>query len=226
VTSQSGYSVKLNLARRGETTLENMPVHLTVRLKSVTLIFALAISGIALSSTSAKADDFSFSFTNTVWYGVPGTVTGEILGLTNNATGPATEVLITSFPAGLDTIVGSGPINAMLWNYQEENSFTVSGGEVTAGGFWAQQEVNGFPKGLQLFINGGTGTFNYINYLNLDGTDTHEVWGNNGLAAANIASRHRPGRRLWRLSAQVRAVTMRFAPWKDMRRILQKTSLR
>jgi hypothetical protein len=149
----------------------------------MTLIFALAISGIALSSVSAKADDFSFSFTNTAGSGVPGTVTGEILGLTNNATGPAAEVLITSFPAGLDSIVGSGPINAMLWNFQEENSFTESGGEVTAGGFWAQQIISGNVRGLQLFINGTTYGFNY---LNLDGTDTHEVYGDEGFAAANI----------------------------------------
>jgi len=39
------------------------------------------------------------------------TACGELM---NNATGPATEVPITSFPAGLGSIVGSGPINAML----------------------------------------------------------------------------------------------------------------
>lgn len=163
--------------------MENLLVHLPVRLKSMRLILALAISGIALSSVSAKADDFSFSFTNTVWYAVPGTVTGEILGLTNNATGPAAEVLITSFPSGLNSVLGSGPINAMLWDQQYQNSFTESGGQVTAGGFWANDTINGWSQGAQLYINGDGGPYNF---LNLDGTDALYVWGDNGLAAANI----------------------------------------
>jgi hypothetical protein len=176
--------VKVDLSKKGETTVENFLVHLPVRLKFMTLIFALAISGIALSSVSAKADDFSFSFTSTSSDPgtVPGTVTGEILGLTNNATGPATEVLIMSFPSGLNSVLGSGPINAMLWDQQYQNSFTESGGQVTAGGFWAQDTINGRSVGAQLYINGG-GPYNF---LNLDGTDLLYVWGDNGFAAANI----------------------------------------
>jgi hypothetical protein len=62
------------------------------------LIIALAISAIVLSGSSARADNFYFSFTNA--YGnVNGTVTGEVFGLTNSSTyqfSSATEVLITS----------------------------------------------------------------------------------------------------------------------------------
>jgi hypothetical protein len=70
------------------------------------LIFTLAISAIVLSGASARADDFGFSFTETAvttgsW--VPpnflGTVTGEILGVTNNSTSIPTEVIVTSVAA-------------------------------------------------------------------------------------------------------------------------------
>jgi len=76
-----------------------------VRLKSITLIFALAIAGIVLSGASAKADNFTFSFTNTVEpcsSCVPvGNVTGEILGLTNNGLpSTPTSVIITGVPSG------------------------------------------------------------------------------------------------------------------------------
>jgi hypothetical protein len=50
-----------------------------------------------LLAPSLWADDFTFSFTNTVG-NVPGTVTGEILGLTNSATGAAAHVIINSYP--------------------------------------------------------------------------------------------------------------------------------
>jgi hypothetical protein len=60
--------------------------------------FALMISGIVLAAGPASADDFSFSFTNDIG-NVAGTVTGEILGLTDNSTGAATDVIIESFPS-------------------------------------------------------------------------------------------------------------------------------
>ena len=141
------------------------------------------VLGIALSSVPAWADNFRFSFTNDITNGnVPGTVFGEIRGLTNNTTGPATEVIITSFPAGLNSVLGSGPINATLWDQQYQNSFTETGGVVTGGGFWAQQTIGGNLLGAQLYINGES---NY-NFLNLDGADNLYVYADDGLAAANI----------------------------------------
>ena len=56
----------------------------------------MVVATVYLLGTNAMADNFTFSFT-----GVAGTVTGEITGLQNNATGSATEVLITSYPATL-----------------------------------------------------------------------------------------------------------------------------
>jgi hypothetical protein len=158
-------------------------MHLAARLKFMVLIGALAISGIALSAVSAQADDFDFWFTNTIG-NVPGTVEGEIIGLTNNSTGPATKVLITSFPSGLDSVLGSAPINAMLWDQQDENSFTETDGVVTAGGFWAEDTIGDVSYGAQLYVNGDVG-YGY-NYLNLDGVNELNTWGNNGFAAANI----------------------------------------
>jgi hypothetical protein len=129
-------------------------------------------------STSAKADDFSFSFTNTLG-DVSGTVTGEILGLTNNATGPAAQVLITSFPSGLDSDMGPAPIDATLWVKQYVNTFTETNGEVTAAEFAADPGNN-------------------IDILEIDyyGYNSLEIYGSpvgalfvetdGGLAAANI----------------------------------------
>jgi PEP-CTERM motif len=75
--------------------------------------------------------DFDFSFTNTLGT-VSGTVTGEVFGLTDNSTSAATDLIIDSYPAGL-TIPGTpwdifNAAGAIIGS----NSFTVSGGQVTA----------------------------------------------------------------------------------------------
>ncbi len=143
--------------------------------------FALATALTLAAATPAKADDFLFSFTNTIG-SVTGTVTGIITGLTDNSTSAATSVVITSFPAGLNSVLGNAPIDATLWDQQYQNSFTELNGQVTDGGFWAQQSNNSFGAGAQLYVNGS----NSYNFLNLDGTDQLYVWGNDGIAAANI----------------------------------------
>src|ERR1035437_4555091 len=65
--------------------------------------FAFAL--ICFSSGYARADNFTFSFTDNVT-GTPnvdGTVTGEIFGLTNDwVSRAATSIVITSYPAGLN----------------------------------------------------------------------------------------------------------------------------
>jgi hypothetical protein len=138
------------------------------------------LAGVAQAGTL----NFDFSVTNTIG-NVPGTFTGEIFGLTDNATSAASSVVILSIPSGMNNVV-SPPIDATLWNQQLENSFTVVNGEVVDGGFVAKQTINGFNSGYQLWINGdNAGKFNE-NFLNLDGTDKRYVWGNDGLAAANI----------------------------------------
>ena len=58
------------------------------------------------------------------------------------------------------------------------------GGQVVAGGFWAEQTVNSFGQGFQLYVNGD---FNAgYNFLNVDGVDAAYVWGDSGLSPANI----------------------------------------
>jgi len=77
------------------------------------------------------------------------------------------------------------PKTGSLWTNLFQNSFTVSGVVVTGGNFWAEDKIGGFPQGGQLYINGDDA----FNFLNLDGNtghDSHYVWGNDGLAAANI----------------------------------------
>jgi hypothetical protein len=152
-------------------------------LRGLSLLILVSLLVTISSAPLARADDFSFSFTNTISGNVSGTVTGIIRGLTNNTTGPATQVIITSFPAGLSSVLGPAPINAMLWDQQIQNSFTETNGVVTAGGFWAQDTIGGLGDGAQLYVDGG---FEPYNFLNLDGADGLYVYGANGLAAANI----------------------------------------
>ncbi len=66
-------------------------------MKNMTLgAFAFACA-LALASTPGHALSFDFSFTNQFGT-IPGTVTGHIDGLQDNATGPATAVFIDSAP--------------------------------------------------------------------------------------------------------------------------------
>lgn len=151
-------------------------------LRRLSWLVFVSLLATMLCAPLARADDFTFSFTNTTQGNVSGTVTGKILGLTNNSTGPAAQVIITSFPAGLNSVLGSAPITATSWDQQYQNSFTETNGVVTGGGFWAEDTIGGNPVGAQLYINGES---NY-NFLNLDGADALYVYGANGLAAANI----------------------------------------
>ena len=82
-----------------------------------------AITFLALASGPASALTFDFSFVNTEG-NVTGTVTGEIDGLSNNASGQhATAVSIDLYPAGLGAL-GTVPISVPL-PVSAENQFTV-----------------------------------------------------------------------------------------------------
>src|SRR5262249_17506784 len=94
-------------------------------------VFALA-SVLALASTPGYALDFNFSFTgNPGLGGVTGTVKGEIDGLLDNATSPATHVIVNSYPATL-TLGISAPFDAIFATVTD-NQFTVSSGVLTIG---------------------------------------------------------------------------------------------
>jgi hypothetical protein len=141
-----------------------------------------AIVLLSAASVSAHAAAvFQYSITNTIGT-VAGTVTGKIYGLSDNATGAASMVTIETYPAGLNSIYAPGAINASTWNQQYLNSFTVAGGQITAGSFWAQNSSNATPQGSQLYINGGP-----FNFVNIDGVDELYVWGSDGFAAANFS---------------------------------------
>ena len=144
------------------------------------LMMFLLTGGVTISTTSKAQLIFSFSVTNTAGT-VAGTFKGEIFGLIDNSTSSATKVLIESFPSGLNSLA-SPPVDAILWNQQNQNSFTVSGGQITAGGFWADKTVNGNLTGFQLFLNGSS-----FNYLNLDGKNAKAIWGANGINATNFS---------------------------------------
>jgi hypothetical protein len=99
-----------------------------------------------------RADDFTFSFTNgcgLVCGTVAGTVAGEVLGLTNNTTGPATDVIITSFPAGLTSNIGPAPISTAAAPFTIlANSFTEVGGAVTDASYHSSDLLNGDQLGI------------------------------------------------------------------------------
>jgi hypothetical protein len=92
----------------------------------------MAVATMSLLGTNAMADNFTFSFNTGA-----NTVTGEIFGLNNNGTAaPATEVLITSYPPIFGTIPD---LVATNWTTQLHNSFTETGGDVTAAAFLAEE---------------------------------------------------------------------------------------
>jgi hypothetical protein len=98
----------------------------------------VTIPGVLAAYTPAQALDFSFSFGNTSGP-ISGTVAGRVIGLVDNTTGSASQVVIDSFPAGLEGTPNNGLI-ATNWSGQVENSFTVTSGNITSGVFAALEE--------------------------------------------------------------------------------------
>ncbi len=107
-------------------------------MKLLVLIFAF-VSGLSWC-TSAHAQTLNFDFTLTGGSATSniggGTVTGEIMGLQNNASSTPSDILIFSAPAGLG-ISSSLPysLEAHGWNLSgdaEGASITVSNGAITS----------------------------------------------------------------------------------------------
>jgi hypothetical protein len=98
-----------------------------------------------------RADNFTFSFTNTTG-NTAGTVTGEILGLTNNttSTGIAT-VILTSYPAVFSVFpqLSSPPITVFyqpgVW-IASDDTFTETNGVITFASFDAQTPDLSFAR--------------------------------------------------------------------------------
>jgi len=92
---------------------------------------ALILVG-ALSGQRAHALDFTFAFSNNNYSAgyVPGTVTGIIYGLTDNASSAPTYITITSAPAGLG-LTTPDPLTLLYSN----GDFTVTHGAITSDNF-------------------------------------------------------------------------------------------
>ena len=97
------------------------------------------VSGICFTSSANAQSVYSFSVTNTIG-NVSGTFTGEIYGLLDNATSSASSVVIETIPDGMFNLEAV-PIDAISWDQQYQNSFTVSGGQIVGGAFWAQKRI-------------------------------------------------------------------------------------
>src|SRR4051812_41521886 len=92
------------------------------------LVVGAAATGIVVSSASpAQALDFNFSFTNDPGVGsVNGTVEGTIYGLTDNAISAAADIIVTSYPAGLN--LPAPPFSPFSLGSDSSNSFEVLNG--------------------------------------------------------------------------------------------------
>jgi hypothetical protein len=130
-------------------------------------LIATAISAVLISPISAHAGlNFTFSFTNDPSVGnTPGTVTGEIFGLTDNSTSAATNVVIFSDPAALVLPTNPYDIFDVPGAIFLSNSFTVSSGQITTADFL---ETNG---NFVLSLGGPTGA-NYLFGFNATETGT------------------------------------------------------
>jgi PEP-CTERM motif len=139
------------------------------------LLLPASIALILLGPASANANllDFYFSFSDDGSYppfDVPGTVTGEISGLTDNSTSMAEHVFIDSFPANLalgfatplDTIGDS-----LLFGF---NSFTVSHGQIVDALYLAQNNIYPYSLFLNVF-DGNSLTGSILTTGNLSGLD-------------------------------------------------------
>lgn len=108
-----------------------------MRHSSVLTVVTSALVGLYMSMSAASAAtlDFAFSFNNELNGG--GAVTGIIRGLTDNMTGSATsvEVLTNTTGLGIGEYVGS-PLT---------NSWTVTGGSITAFDFLSAGVLNSIP---------------------------------------------------------------------------------
>src|ERR1700730_15434863 len=112
------------------------------------------------TASHATLLDFKFWFSN-VSGNVSGTITGEIFGLTDDATGPASNVIVDSYPGGLQ--LPAPP----LTNFSDigPNSFTVSSGVVTDAAFFGRNR-DGTAQ-LELNDNNENGLFNLVAVIEL-----------------------------------------------------------
>jgi hypothetical protein len=121
-----------------------MLVAAAVRYRGVTAMNGRTLTAVAfasalvLASSPGHALSFQFSFTGITGTG-EGTVTGEIDGLADNTTGPATAVFIDSAPSAFGVTT---PLSVPLSN-SNFNTFTVSSDAITSSTFDTTFSVGG-----------------------------------------------------------------------------------
>jgi hypothetical protein len=158
----------------------------------ITKFAAAAVLLTVLACGAAQADNFLFSFSNDPNGpgNVQGTVTGEVFGLPHNGTGPATDIQIFSYPAGL-VLFGNytPPVDVFLWaGTVGENSYTVTNGVVTGGGFYITQ-ANGVNDQLYLSATCNCRQFGKMlgtNFLDIGSNDTLFVWNDDGITPTGV----------------------------------------
>ena len=130
---------------------------------------------VSLAMPVSAVGVYRFAFDNDVAAGgnMPGTVSGRIVGLADNATSAATGVYIDSVPVALRDL-GPFPVDAFsYYNQIDSNSFTVAGGMIVAAEFRASTSSHS----PWLFMN-------YKGETNFLGSATNQfyVWNESGLA--------------------------------------------
>ena len=148
---------------------------------------AFVCAWLALCASQANAADFSFSFaTDTadanVGNGVPGAVSGRIIGLAELGSSSAQRVLIDSYTPNSAI---STPVDVTAWFSKFENWFTVTDGRIVEAAFHADNDFG--PALDRLYINvpifGTSGT----NYASLGSNNRVSVWNNHGLGGITFS---------------------------------------
>jgi hypothetical protein len=161
-------------------------------MRSLGFVIAAALFSV-LACGVTKADNFLFSFSNDPNGpgNVQGTVTGEVFGLPHNGTGPATDIQIFSYPAGL-VHFGSytPPVDVFKWSGGiKENSFTVTNGVITGGGFIITH-ANGVKDHLYLSATcpfcQQFGLMLGTNFVDMGSHDTRYVWNDDGITPTGV----------------------------------------
>ena len=117
----------------------------SMRNQTLTILGAGLLGLMHPPASHATPLDFTFSFSG---------VTGEIDGLINNATGPATDVFLTNYPAGLEP--PDPPIT--MFTEVNPNTFTVGSGEIQNANFEAFDQA-----GFLVLTLDSTGLSNLFN---------------------------------------------------------------
>jgi len=129
-------------------------------LRGALLAAALASASLAFAAP-AEALTFDFSFTNTTG-NFPGTISGQIFGLTDNSTSAATQVIVEGVPVNysadfptptypLDTTADATSISS--------NAFTVVAGVITNANYFANNSTDPNQFQLELLTNSVTFAF-------------------------------------------------------------------